>query len=78
MKYLPSIDRAGVLRRMGSILMLDKVALRRAMERQYTGQQQWKGAAVECSNSGVAHSPVPVAVETAWKEEIKKEANGRA
>ena len=55
-KYLPRVDRAGVLRRMGSVLTLDKVALRRAMEREYAGQRQWKGAAVECSNSGVAHS----------------------
>ena len=55
MKYLPSIDRARVLRRMGSVLMLDKVALRRAMERQYAGQRQQKGAAIKCSNSGVAH-----------------------
>ena len=31
MKYLPRVDRAGVLRRMGSVLTLDKVALRRAI-----------------------------------------------
>ena len=55
-KYLPRVDRAGVLRWMGSVLTLDKVALRRAMEREYAGQWQRKGAAVECSNSGVAHS----------------------
>ena len=54
-KYLPRVDRAGVLRRMGSVLTLDKVTLRHAMEREYVGQQQRKGAAVECSNSGVAH-----------------------
>ena len=56
MKYLLSVDRVGVLRRMGSVLTLDKVALRRAMERKYAGQRQQKGAAVECSNNGVAHS----------------------
>ena len=56
MKYLPRVDRAGVLRRMGSVLTLDKVALRRMMEKEYAGQRQRKGAAVECSNSGVAHS----------------------
>ena len=55
-KYLPRVDRAGVLRRMGSVLTLDKVALRRVMEKEYTSQRQRKGAAVECSNSGVAHS----------------------
>ena len=41
---------------MGSVLTLDKVALRRMMEKEYAGQQQRKGAAVECSNKGVAHS----------------------
>ena len=38
-KYLPSIDRGGILRRMGSVLMLDKVALRHAMEKEYAGQR---------------------------------------
>ena len=37
-KYLTRVDRAGVLRWMGSVLTLDKVALRRAMEREYVGQ----------------------------------------
>ena len=37
MKYLPGVDRAGFLRRMGSVLTLDKVALKRAMERKYAG-----------------------------------------
>ena len=55
-KYLPRVDRAGVLKRVGSVLTLDQVALRRAIEREYAGQRQRKGAAVECSNSGVAHS----------------------
>ena len=55
-KYLPRIDRAGALRRSGSVLILEKVALRRAMEKEYAGQQQRKKVAVECSNSGVAHS----------------------
>ena len=36
-KYLPRVGRAGVLRRMGSVLTLDKVALRRAMEKEYAG-----------------------------------------
>ena len=36
-KYLPRIDRAGVLRRSGSVLILEKVALRRAMEKEYAG-----------------------------------------
>ena len=34
-KYLPRVNRAGVLRRMGSVLTLDKVALRCAMKRKY-------------------------------------------
>ena len=55
MKYLPRVDRVGVLRRMGSVLTLDKVALRHAMEKEYADQRQLKGATVECS-SGVAHS----------------------
>ena len=56
MKYLPSVNRARVMRRMSSVLTLDKVALRSAMEKEYAGQRQRKGAAVECNNSGVAHS----------------------
>ena len=56
MKYLPRIDRAGVLRRMGSVLTLDKVALRREMEKEYIWQRQRKVTIVECSNSGFAHS----------------------
>ena len=66
-KYLPRVDRVGVLRRMGSVLTLDKVALRRAMEKEYIGQRQRKGAAIECSNSGVAHSSQP-----RWKPPGKK------
>ena len=34
-EYLPRVVRAGVLRWMGSVLTLDKVALRRAMDRKY-------------------------------------------
>ena len=41
---------------MGSVLILDKVALRGVMDRKYASQLEQKGAAVECSNSGVAHS----------------------
>ena len=41
---------------MGSVLTLDKVALKRVMEKEYTGQRQRKGTSIECSNSGVAHS----------------------
>ena len=40
--YLPRVDRAGILRRSGSVLILEKVALRGAMERKYAGQQQRK------------------------------------
>ena len=54
--YLPRIDRAGVLRRSSSVLILEKVALRRAMEKEYAGQWQRKKVAVECSHSGIAHS----------------------
>ena len=57
MKYLPRVDRAGALRRMGSVLTLDKVALRHARWRKSTfGQRQRKVTIVECSNSGFAHS----------------------
>ena len=56
MKYLPRIDRAGVLRGSGSVLILEKVALRRAMEKEYAGQRQRKKAAVECSNGEVVPS----------------------
>ena len=38
------------------VLILEKVALKRAMEREDAGQRQQKRATVECSNSGVAHS----------------------
>ena len=34
MKYLPRVDRAGVLRRMGSVLISDKVALRRMIDKE--------------------------------------------
>ena len=36
-KYLPRVHRAGVLRCMGSVLTLDKVALKRMMEKEYVG-----------------------------------------
>ena len=55
-KYLPRVDKVGILRRSGSILILEKVVLRCAMEKEYIGQQQREKAVVKCSNSGVAHS----------------------
>ena len=36
-KYLPRVNIVGVLRQMGSTFILDKVALRRAMEKEYAG-----------------------------------------
>ena len=46
-KFLNRVDRVGVLRRMGFVLTLDKVALRRTMDRKYAGQWQRKDATVE-------------------------------
>ena len=56
MKYLPRVDKAGIFRRRGIVLILEKVALSRAKEREYASQQQGKRAVVEYTNSGVAHS----------------------
>ena len=77
MQYLPRIERARVLRRRGSVLILEKVALRRAMEKEYAGHLQRNKATVEYSNNGVAHSSRSSQVETAWEEDKKKEENGR-
>ena len=40
MKYLPKIDKAEILSRSGSIFIFENVAIRCAMEREYTSQQQ--------------------------------------
>ena len=79
MKYLLRIDQTGVLRWIGSALILGKVALRHVMEKEYGGQRQRKKAAVECSNSGVAHSSHPSCgrnhLERREKERRKRESS---
>ena len=37
-KYLPSVDRARILRKSGSVLTLNMVALRKEMEKRDAGQ----------------------------------------
>ena len=79
-KYVPRIDRARILRRMRSVLTLDKVALRRAMEREYAGQRQQKDA--QCyrvqQRVGLLTPPIPVAsgnrLERREKERSKRES----
>ena len=79
MKYLPRVDRSGILRRSGSVLLLEKVALKRAMEIEYASQQHQKRVAVECSNNWVAHSSRSSrVVESAWKEDKKRGLKGES
>ena len=56
MKYLHSVDRARVLRRSGSVLTLNMMALRKEMEKRNDSQRPPPKVAAECSNCGVAHS----------------------
>ena len=60
-KYLPRVDRAGLMRRCGSVLTVNMVALRQVKERRLADQrqQQKKKAAVDCSNCGVTQSSRP-------------------
>ena len=60
-KYLPRVDRAGLMRRCGSVLTVNMVALRQVKERRLADQrqQQKKKAVVDCSNSGVTQSSRP-------------------
>ena len=57
-KYLPRIDRAGIMRRCGSVLTIDMAALRKVKEKRIADQrqQQRKKAAIDCSNDGVTQS----------------------
>ena len=54
-KYLRRIDRARLMRRCGSVLMIDMAALRQVKEKSNADQrqQQKRAAAVDCSNKGV-------------------------
>ena len=54
-KDLPSVDRARILRKNGSVLTLNMVALKKEMEKRDVGQWERPKVAVECSNCGVAH-----------------------
>ena len=56
MKYLPTLDRVEVLRRSGFVLILEKVALNRAMDREFIGQREQKKATIEFSSNWAAHS----------------------
>ena len=57
-KYLRSIDRGRLMRRCGSLLMIDMAALRQVKEKNAPDQrqQQKKAAAVDCSNKRVTQS----------------------
>ena len=57
-KYLPRIDRAGIMRRCGSVLTIDMAALRQVKEKLLADQrqQQKQKFAVDCSNNGVTQS----------------------
>ena len=51
-KYLPRVDRAGLMRRCGSVLTVNMVALRQMKERRLADQrhQQKKKAIADCSD----------------------------
>ena len=55
-KYLPSVDTAKCLRCSGSFLICSMVALKEEMEKRKSGQWQQSVVAIDCNNSGVAHS----------------------
>ena len=61
MKYLPRLDRAGIMRRCGSVLTVDMAALRQVKEKLLADQrqQQKKKVAVDCSNNEVTQSSRP-------------------
>ena len=60
-KYLPRLDRAGIMRRCGSVLTVDMAALRQVKEKLLADQrqQQKKKVAVDCSNNEVTQSSRP-------------------
>ena len=80
MKYLPRIDRAGIMRRCGSVLTIDMAALRTVKEKRIADQrqQQRKKAAVDCSKDGLLSPPVPIELGIDWKEDEENEVSGRA
>ena len=54
-KYLPRLDRVGIMRRCGSVLTVDMAALRQVKEKLLADQrqQQKKKVVVDCSNNEV-------------------------
>ena len=44
------------MRRYGSVLPLNTVALRQELEEKYVVQQQWKGTIVERGDKGITHA----------------------
>ena len=61
MKYLPRLDRAGIMRRCGSVLTVDMEALQQVKQKLLADQrqQQKKKVAVDCSNNEVTQSSCP-------------------
>ena len=61
MKYLPRLDRAGIMRRCGSVLTVDMAAPRQVKEKLLADQrqQQKKRVAVDCSNNEVTQFSRP-------------------
>ena len=55
MKYLRSVDRARFLRKSGSVLMLNMVAVKKEMEERNIGQQQRLEVAVGYCIYGAAY-----------------------
>ena len=57
-KYLRNIDRARLMRRCGSVLIVNMAALWQMKERSIANQwqQQQKAATIDCSNKGVTQS----------------------
>ena len=79
-KYLPRIDRAGIMRRCGSVLTIDMAALRQVKEKLLADQrqQQKQKVAVDCSNNGVTQSSRPNRAGNRWerrqRERCKRES----
>ena len=61
MKYLPRLDRAGIMRRCGSVLTVDMAALGQVKEKSLADQrqQQKKKVAVDCISNEVTQSSRP-------------------
>ena len=57
-KYLPRIDRVGIMRGWGFVLTIDMAAVRKVKEKRIADQrqQQRKKAVVDCSKDGVTQS----------------------